>query len=305
MRLGLALGSGGARGLAHVGVLAVLEKEGFKPACIAGTSMGAIAGALYADRLDAEEVASRIRAYTEDSRFISIWEPFLDEVDPAETRGFFRDLRRSIHRRILTFRAFTSPSQTSADHLLDPLGRLYAARRIEELKIPFAAVAVDLRTGEPRIFTSGDLVEAVYASSAIPGIFPPLAAGADLLIDGGGPYRVPVGICRELGADLVIAVDLPSFSSDREEYERGVDIMARMYEIAMDRLNLLVLREADLVVRPDVDRFHWARFGEFDSIREAGETAMREALPELRRLVRERTGLGSRLRRTFGRLVGR
>ncbi|MBD3161548.1 MAG: hypothetical protein GF346_04935 [Candidatus Eisenbacteria bacterium] len=305
MRLGLALGSGGARGLAHVGVLSVLEREGLEPACITGTSMGAIAGALYADRRDAEEVAALVRSYTVDPRFQSIWEPFLEEIETTEPGGFFQDLRRAIHRRILTFRAFTSPSQTGSDHLLEPLGRLYTVRRIEELKLPFAAIAVDLRSGEPRVFTRGDLVEAVYASSAIPGIFPPLAAGSDLLIDGGGPYRVPVGFCRDLGADLVVAVDIPSFASEREEYERGVDIMMRMYEIAMDRLNGLVLRDADLVVRPAVERFHWAHFREFDAIREAGEAAMRDALPELRRLLRERTRVGARLRRTIGRLVGR
>ena len=124
MRLGVALGSGGARGLAHVGVLSVLEQEGLTPFCIAGTSMGAIVGALYADQLDAQSVADRIRAYTEDPQFQATWEPFLEGETPQADRGFFQGLRRSIHRKILTFKTFTSPSLQTADPLLEPLQRV-------------------------------------------------------------------------------------------------------------------------------------------------------------------------------------
>jgi NTE family protein len=304
MRLGVALGSGGARGLAHVGVLSVLEQEGLRPFCIAGTSMGAIVGALYADVLDAELVAERIGGYTGDPQFQATWEPFLDEETADSDRGFFQGLRRSIHRKILTFKTFTSPSLQTADPLLDPLQRLFKTDVIEDLKLPFAAVALDLLSGAPRIFRSGSLVQAIYASSAIPGIFPPLPLDGQLLIDGGGAYRVPVGICRQLGADLVLALDIPTFAPEKAEYRRGLDIMMRMDEIALNRLNKFVLKEADFVVRPEVARFHWARFGAYDSIRQAGEEAMRQALPDLRRLIRDRSGIRHRLQEAARRLVG-
>jgi NTE family protein len=266
--------------------------------------MGAIVGALYADSLDPQQVAKKIRAYTEDAEFLATWEPFQEGERPDESRGFFQGLRRSIHRKILTFKTFTSPSLQSADPLLEPLRRLFGESRIEDLRIPFAAVALDLLSGEPRIFTGGSLVHAIYASSAIPGIFPPLPLDGQLLIDGGGAYRVPVGVCRQIGADFVLASDIPAFAPEREEYKRGLDIMMRMDEIALNRLNKFVLREADFVVRPEVEDFHWARFDAFDQIRDAGEAAMRGTIPELRRFVERRSGFRYRLSRTVARFLG-
>ena len=247
----------------------------------------------------------RIRAYTGDPQFQATWEPFLEGETPETESGFFQELRRSIHRKILTFKTFTSPSLQTAEPLLDPLRRLFEARRIEDLRLPFAAVALDLLSGEPRVFRSGSLTKAIYASSAIPGIFPPMPHNGQLLIDGGGAYRVPVGVCRRLGADLVLALDIPTFAPEKTEYRRGLDILMRMDEIGLNRLNKLVLKEADFVVRPEVQRFHWAHFGAFDAIRQAGEEAMREALPDLRRLMRDRSGFRHRLRAAASRFLGR
>ena len=130
---------------------------------------------------------------------------------------------------------------------------------------------------------SGDLVPAIYASSAIPGVFPPLEeADGSLLVDGGGPARVPVDVCRQLGPDFVIAIDIPSFAPEEPEYKTGFDVILRSDAITRKRLAEVVLAQADLVVRPDVDDFHWASFGASDRIRAAGEAAMEAALPELR-----------------------
>lgn len=305
MRFGVALGSGGARGLAHVGVLSVLEENGIEPHCISGTSMGAIVGALYADLLDADEVAHRIQIFTEDPQFKANWEPFLDTEPPEETASFFQGLRRSIHRKFLNLKTFTAPSQQSEEPLLEPLKRMFGDRSIEELKLPFAAVAVDLLSGEPRVFRNGNLVEALYASGAIPGIFPPLSIDGQLLIDGGGAYRVPVSVCRSLGADFVLAADIPSFAPEKEDYKTGLEIMMRMDQITRSRLNKFVLREADFVVRPDVGPFHWAQFHAFTEIRGAGEAAMRDALSELRPRLEETTGLRKRLATFLNRIVKR
>lgn len=304
MRFGVALGSGGARGLAHVGVLSVLEEERLRPSCIAGTSMGAIVGALYADLLDADAVAEQIRSFAEDPQFKENWEPFL-EAEPSEEGSLFHELRRSIHKKILSFKTFTSPSQQTEVPLLEPLRRLFGDRTIEDLKLPFAAVAVDLLSGKPRVFRRGSLVRALYASGAIPGIFPPLPIEGQLLIDGGGAYRVPVGVCRTLGADFVMATDIPSFTSEKANYKTGLDIMMRMDEIARNRLNKFVLREADLIIRPDVGHFHWAQFHSFDEICAVGEKAMRGAIPELRRTLSEALGIRQRVVNALGRLFKR
>jgi NTE family protein len=304
IRLGLALGGGGARGLAHVGVLAALEEAGLRPACIAGTSMGAIVGALYAERPEAAVVAQRLWAYLEDPAFRASWAPFVRDDDSLERQGFFSEIWRSIQRRILTLKTFTSPAQQDAERLLAPLRQLYARERIEELSLPFAALAVDLYGGEPVAFTRGDLVSAIYASSAIPGVFPPLARGETLLADGGAPCRVPIGACRDLGADFVLAVDIPIFAPERPEYRTGLELMLRCDGIARERLNRLVLEEADFVVRPDVQEFHWANFGAAERIRAAGEEAMRAALPALRQRLRERASLRHRVERGLRRWLG-
>ena len=304
IKLGLALGSGGARGLAHVGVLAVLEEAGLRPDFIAGTSMGAIVGALYASTVNAELLAEKLGEYTDDPEFKASWAPFIEDDELEGGAGFLKELRRNLQRRILTFKTFTSPSQRKAEALLEPLSRLFSDRNIENMAIPFAAVAVDLISGEPRIFRQGDIFRAIYASSAIPGVFPPLEDGEAMLSDGGGPYRVPVGICREMGADFVLAVDIPSFQPEKENLKTGLDMLMRSDVVARHRLNQMILREADFVVRPDVEDFHWANFGAGERIRESGKQAMREALPELRRLMAAKnSGLG-RLRRGLGRLMG-
>ncbi len=305
IRLGLALGSGGARGLAHIGALAVLEEAGVRPACVAGTSMGAIIGALYADSLSAESVDRKIREYIEDPKLKASLKPF-QEDDPGEKdRNLILELGHAIQRRVLKFRTFTSPALQDAAVLRAPLRRFFDTDRVEDLRLPFACVAVDLITGEPCIFRSGELVDAVYASSAIPGVFPPLATNEALLVDGGGPYRVPVSVCRELGADFVLALDLPSRTHTRDDYRTGIEILMRADQIARDRLNRLVLRDADLVVTPDVGDFHWANFWAVDDLVQAGEDAMRAALPELMRRMKAKRGLaavmGRGLRRAFGR----
>ncbi|MBD3235871.1 MAG: hypothetical protein GF330_04135 [Candidatus Eisenbacteria bacterium] len=286
-RFGLALGSGGARGLAHLGVLEVLEEAGLAPRYIAGTSMGAIIGALFAELQDAQAVIEKTERYTADPRFRESWEAFVQE--PAEQeRTLFDELRRSIQRRILTLRGFTSPSMQSAQSLLEPLQQIYRVRRIEDLALPFAAVAIDLYSGQPRIFRRGDLVPAIYASSAIPAVFPPLSLDGQLLTDGGGPYRVPVQVCRDLGAEFVLAVDIPSFAAEGGEFHRGIEVLLRSDQIARNRLNQFVLREADFVVQPRVERFHWASFCSAEEIRQAGAHAMRAALSDLRRRLRRR-----------------
>ena len=297
-RIGVALGSGGARGLAHVGVLAVLEREELRPACIVGTSMGAIVGALYAELLDAAAVAAKLREYTGDPEFRATWEPFIRDDDDHENRGRLSELRRHVQRRLLEFRTLTSPSQRGADRLLAPLERLFRTRALEDLALPFAAVAADLRSGETHVFRQGNLPLAIYASSAIPGVFPPLELDGRLLVDGGGPARVPVDVCRSLGPDFVIAVNIPSFDPEKGHYRTGLDVILRSDAITRKRLGELVLRDADFVVRPDVGHFHWASFAAGDRIRRAGEDAMQDAMPELRRLLAEREGPIARLKRT-------
>jgi NTE family protein len=176
-RVGLALGSGGARGAAHVGVLKVLEREDIKVSAIAGSSIGAMVGGAYAAGLPLARIE----------------EEWLTANRPRLLRSF-----------LPTFpRAGLSSGAGLRRYLREVLGDV----GIEHLPTPFAAVATDLDTGEAVVLRQGPLVEAICASTAIPGIFQPVRLGGRLLVDGGLVEPLPVRICRELGAEIVIAVD--------------------------------------------------------------------------------------------------
>lgn len=174
--LGLALGSGAARGLAHIGVIKVLEAEGIRPAAVAGTSIGALIGALYAAGVPAAEMEDVARSID--------WRSLARLVDPIfPTRGLIDG------RKINTF-----------------FSELLPVRDFSELQFPLAMVATDVETGEAIILRQGDLLSALRAAIAFPGIFAPVCFGDRYLVDGGLCHPVPVSIVRELGATRVIGV---------------------------------------------------------------------------------------------------
>lgn len=176
-RVGLALGSGSARGLAHLGVLRALAEAGIEVHCIAGASMGALVGAIHAaGKVDALEATFREFDWKKTVSFFDVVLPKSGLIDGAKVGELVR-------------------SHVHAD-------------AIEELPMPFAAVATDLASGEEVVIRDGDLIEAVRASIAVPGIFTPVRRNGRLLVDGGLTDPVPVSAARALGADYVIAVDL-------------------------------------------------------------------------------------------------
>ncbi len=304
MRIGLALGSGGARGLAHAGVLAALEEAGLRPDVIAGTSMGAIVGALYAEEPNAERAWERLAAFAGDPAFLETWAPYIPKGSGNnQDNGLFQGVLDSVKKKLIALKTVTRSSLVQDEALLAPLAGLLRTRRFENLRVPFAAVAVDLRSGDRIVFDKGNLLEGVYASSAIPAVFPPLEKDGRLICDGGAPFRVPVDVCREMGADFVIAVDIPAFVNVESEFKTGLDMILRSDTIARLRLNRYVLDGADFVISPEVASYHWADFREAQNCHDAGRAAGREAMPRLRKALAEnrslRTRIGRWLRRRF------
>ncbi|MBK9303618.1 MAG: patatin-like phospholipase family protein [bacterium] len=300
--IGLALGSGGARGLAHAGVLQALEEAGLPPARIAGTSMGAIVGGLYAETLDAAESWRRLARFVQDPEFLETWAPFVPKGSgPEEETGRFHELVDALHKKYLAVKTVTRPCLVDESRLRHPLAQMFHARDFARLGLPFAAVGLDLVAGERVVFREGDLLDAVYASAAVPGVFPPLARGGRLIVDGGAPYRVPIETCRDLGAELVIAVDIPSFEPAKVEYRTGMDVILRSDAVARQRLDALVIRTADLVISPDVAAYHWSDFRRAEDCRRCGYEAARAALPTLRRLIDERGNWLARVRNLFAK----
>ncbi len=296
LKIGLALGSGGARGLAHAGVLEALEEAGIRADLVAGTSMGSIVGGLYAQDPDPARVWNRLEAYVTNEEFASYWAPFVpkDENEARDPQSRLAGVFDFMQRKLIAVKTVTRLYMQEDIKLRGPLAELFGPISFEQLEIPLATVALDLISGQSVVFTSGPLVDGVYASSAIPSVFPPVMQEGRMICDGGGPFRVPVEACRDMGADFIIGVDIPAF--EETSFTTGLDLILRSNTIARQRLNRFVCATADFVIRPRVTEFHWADFGQGEACRARGYAAARDALPELKRLLRVRRSLSYRLK---------
>jgi len=305
IRIGLALGSGGARALAHTGVLEVLEAEGLTPDIITGTSMGAIVGGLYAETANAEETWQRLATFVHDEEFLKTWRPFIPQGSGEEEQiGPVQSLLTSLNRAYYQIRTVTTPNISDEERLRRPLESMFGVRSFEELQLPFAAVGIDLISGEKVVFSSGDLITGVYASSAVPGVFPPVTLGDKIVVDAGAPFRVPVNTCHEMGADIVIGVSIPTFTSSKPEYKTGLSMAQRCEALASNRLDRYVMNLTDVAIRPDVASHHWADFRGGAHMKECGIIAAREALPQIRTAIetaeQARFGWRAKLKGLFG-----
>ena len=303
LKIGLALGSGGARGLAHVGVLEALEEAGIRPDLVAGTSMGSIVGGLYAQNPDPDRVWQRLEAYVHNEDFASYWAPFVppngEQASDPQSRltGIFDFMQR----KLIAVKTVTRLYMQDEGKLRGPLAELFGPISFEDLEIPLAAVSLDLISGQSVVFTSGSLVEGIYASSSIPAVFPPLVRDGKMMCDGGGPFRVPVEACGEMGADFIIAVDIPAF--EETKFSTGLDMILRSNTVARQRLNRFVCATADFVIRPDVTEFHWADFSAGEACRARGYAAARELMPQLEKLLCWRGSLRCRWKETVQRVL--
>jgi len=252
--LGLALGGGAARGMAHIGVLRVLKREGINVDYLAGTSMGAVVAAVTAVGTDPNylaRLAEKLR-----------WETLVD-------------IR------------FNKIGLISGEKIEQVIKVLTKNRNFEDLQMPLAIVAADLSSGEPVIFRSGPIYSAVRASIAIPGVFEPVRCGNRMLVDGGIINNVPVKPTRDLGADVVIAVDV-SHDQENNEPRNFVEVLFKAFEVMGAYINKEQLDSADLVLTPNTDKIGPAGFYKAAECIAAGEQAAEEALPRIRELLAER-----------------
>ncbi len=296
LTIGLALGSGGARGFAHAGVLQALEEAGIRPQLVAGTSMGAIVGGLYAQDPDPTKVWRRLEAYVHNEDFASYWAPFVprEDDDATDPQSRLSGIFDFMQRKMIAVKTVALASQQDDIRLRGPLAKLFGPVGFQELTIPMAAVALDLISGDKVVYNAGPVVDGLYASSAIPSIFPPVTTDGRMICDGGGPFRVPVDTCRDLGADFVIAVDIPAY--EETSFSTGLDMILRSNTIARQRLNKIICAQADFVIRPEVTEFHWADFSAGEACRDRGYEAGLETVDELKKLLRWRGSLPYRLK---------
>lgn len=255
--LGVALSSGGPRGTAHIGVLKALEEAGFRPDVIAGTSVGAWVGGCYAAGVALEDLAR----YWRELRWYGVGRHLLPG---AVWRGW-----------------------TSGNSLLRSVKNFVGDRRIEDLPIPFAAVATDLATGEAVWITQGPLAEAICASSAVPGLVEPRRWNGRWLIDGGVVDPLPVGAARALGAEVVVAVDV--LVPPREKVFSAPNVFKVLFQMAtifQKRIaELLVLNhKPELLICPEFGAKP-PRYADIGRAVEVGYREMCRCLPALRELL--------------------
>ena len=287
-RIGLVLGSGGARGSAHVGVLKVLEENGIKPDVIAGTSMGAEVGGAYAAGIGLDRIEEEWRS----TNFARVFKTLFPTV-PWAGWSSGREMMRTIRA-------------------------LVGDRTIESLPIPFAALATDLETGLPFPMMHGSLANAIRASVSIPGLFIPMWIDGHLLIDGGVSNPAPVDVARSLGATKVIAVDVlvqptevklsgihapeyrerilgivkgaersPSTEEERRKfYPNVLSVLFQMSTVFQNRVSNLMLQlyPPDVLIQPEFSPDP-PSYSDVKNGIEAGEEAARRALPEILSLI--------------------
>lgn len=282
--LGLALGGGGAAGMAHVGVLEYLEQRDIRPDIIVGSSIGAIIGGLFALDPDIKRLRSRIREIVNDKSLGGRLGNLAHEPDTSGV-GRTNELTQFIHKQLAGIKVLNTISLRPREDLGSIMKAVFGDAQIQDAKVSFAAVVLDIVTGEELALSEGSLADAVYASAAIPGIFPPQLREKRELVDGGFTSSCPVHFARRLGANVVVAVPINRILMPSRASKTGIEVMTRTDEITRHKLAEIEIESADLVISPKSSDLHWGDFSSWESMAARGFEAVEAVAPDLDRLV--------------------
>jgi NTE family protein len=281
-KIGLVLGGGGAKGAAHIGVLRVMEELKVPVDCIAGTSMGAIVGALYASGLSADEIENLITSI--DWKDVFSGNPDRQDIDSRRKREDYQIL--SGLTLGIKDGGIRLPKGLVQDQKLNVLFEMLMLHTadiddFDKLPIPYRAVAADIETGEMVVLKGGRLSDAARASMSVPGAFPPMELNGRVLIDGGIVRNVPVDIVRNMGADIIICVDVGKPLATRDDLEGPLVIMNQMLDIMMKKNveeQIKTLGEKDIYINPVLGELGSGDFDRAAEIARIGEQAAREKI---------------------------
>jgi NTE family protein len=258
VKIGLALGGGAARGFAHIGVIKALEAQGIVPDIVVGTSAGSVVGSMYAYGYNGFTLQKM--AMEMDEASISDWAlPFFSK----------------------------SPGVLKGEALQAYVNKTVHNQPIEKLKIPFGAVATDLKTGQPILFRFGNTGMAVRASSAVPSVFQPVTIKGRTYVDGGLVAPVPVRFAKEMGAEFIIAVNISS-ATEAQATASSLDVLMQTFTIMGQRLNQHELKDADVVITPALGAMGSADFNGRNLAVLAGEQAAAGAMAQLKAKLKAR-----------------
>ncbi len=283
----LALGGGGARGIAHFGVFRALWESELDVRRIVGTSMGALVGAMLASRPPEEPpqvCAARATAYLGSERFCLQQEalygvaPGREQPRQSGVLGWLDGIRTYVRSRNLCTRVMSESSLLREDVLVEAVEHLIPDIDIAETPLPLSVVAVDLRSGHQIVLERGSLRRAVQASMSIPGIFPPVRWDNMLLCDFGVLESLPAEVAAAYGEGWVVGIDVGPTLERAVECESALHVLLRMDEIGERLYRRHSLALADLVIRPEVGRFEWWDFSHPEGLMQAGLEAARSAL---------------------------
>ena len=279
-KIALILGGGGARGLAHIGVLKALEENGIPIDMVIGTSMGAMVGAVYAQNPDSKELEKKFVSFLKSERFQSIGINRFDK-EHSEPDNLLEQITKKIKRRVIINLAAHRQSLFKGERLMVAINQLINEGLIQDAKLPFACSALDLSKLEEVIFDQGDMRTAVSASSSIPGFLPPVEIDDELFVDGSICTNFPWDYTRDHGADIIIAVDVTLKNTQIVNPDNVIDIIMRTSMAANYKINRLALDNVDFVIRPPLGQIFWNEFDRYDSLIELGYTETKKCINKI------------------------
>ena len=282
--LGIALGGGGVRGAAHVGVLQEIDSAGIKIDRIAGVSAGAVIGCLYAYSLDGKWVEDHFRNIWSSQSLSGLTSKTY--FDNRSTKSFVGGIKRTLTDYVIALISLHRNSLIKSDQLREILELLIPVDNFDQLKIPLKIISTDIASGKDVISEEGNLIDALIKSCSIPGIMEPVIEGERVIVDGGVSMPIPISPLLE-SCDVTVAVDIGVYKFDNLKNPNAKAIKIRSDIITSNKLKLKQVSDADLVIRPDTNGLHWSRFDAGEILLENGKIEGRKQMSNLNNLIKK------------------
>ncbi|MBN1384865.1 MAG: patatin-like phospholipase family protein [Elusimicrobia bacterium] len=286
-KIGLALGGGGARGLAHIGVLRVLEKNGIIPDIVTGTSMGAIIGAMYCYGLCADEIEKKLKEFMDTDIYKDLK---FESVPQDKSKNFIKNIYNKIKQKMIFYLSSVKIAFLEKSALDSMIAYFLPDIDFCDLKIPFACVAVDISHNKEIVMKEGPIWEAVLSSISIPGVMPPVKVKGHIFVDGGAVQMIPLNAVRDMGCDFSIGVDvsadIPEISEN--DLRNAFDITHHTSDIALSVLKQIQIKDADFLLSPPVGGIKWFELKRFSECIIAGEKETIAKIPELKNRIKSK-----------------
>ena len=282
LRLGIALGGGGARGAAHIGVLNGLEKADVQTSMIAGVSAGSVIGAMYALHGNAEWVEERFKKVLAKNFNSNIFIKYLSSS--SEKKSFFGNAKLFIFEHFLQIIKLHKKSIISRNTLKKVISDLVPVESFEDLKIPLKVCATELNSGKNITYDSGDLITAIVSSCSIPGIIEPTIQNKNIIVDGGVFLPIPVQALRDK-CDFTIAVDISQNKLSILKKVNMRNLKGRSDLITSNHLKNLLSKQADFILKPNTLGSHWSNFNKSDLLIREGEIEVKNKIDNLKEIL--------------------